>query len=221
MLSRIYSIMFTELRLNIARSANATCVLTFFLIATTFFALSIGPEEEVLTAIASGVIWTGALFATLLPLSSLYQRDYADGTLEQYHLLPIPMEAVIFAKCAAHWIATGLPLVLLSPALAHMFFMPTHKIPDLILALMLGTITLTGISSVGAALITGNQRAGVVLTVLLMPLYIPVLIFGSSVTTRDVDIASPVEMYVLSGFVLIIVPISLWLSAKLLRWAME
>ena len=221
MMNAILTIIMAEIRLNMSRSATASCVVAFFIIAVTFFPLSIGPEEEVLTRISSGIIWVSALFATLLPLSSMYQRDYADGTLEQYLMLSLPFEAVIFAKSAAHWLTTGLPLVLLAPVLATMLSMPTEKISDLMLALTLGTITLTSISSVGAALITGNSRAGMVLTMLLMPLYIPVLIFGSAVTTRELEIQTPVELYILSGFVLIMFPISLWLTAKLLRWAME
>lgn len=221
MIRTIRTIIGMELRLNIARSANAASVISFFLIAVMFFPLAIGPEEETLMLIGSGVIWTAALFATLLPLSSLFQRDFADGTLEQYTMLSVPMECVIFSKCAAHWLVAGLPLVILSPVLAHMLFIPAEKILLLMLSLALGTLTLTAISAVGAALITGNQRAGMILTVLLMPLYIPVLIFGSSVTTRTQEIASPIELYILGGFVLILVPISVWLIAKLLRWSME
>ena len=146
----------------------------------TLFPLGVGPDNDLLREIAPGVIWVAALLATLLALDGLFKADFEDGSLEQLILSPQPLSVLVLAKVLAHWLVTGLPLICLSPLLAVVMQLPMRALPALLVSLMLGTLTLSLIGAIGAALTVSLRRGGVLLALLVLPLFIPVLIFGSS-----------------------------------------
>lgn len=169
-----------DLLLAARRSSEMLNPLIFFLMVASLFPLGISPEPGFLAQIAPGVVWVGALLATLLSMDSLFRSDFDDGTLEQTLLSPQPLVLVVFAKVFSHWMMTGLPLTLLAPLLGVMLFLPIEGMSGLVLSLLLGTPTLSLIGAIGAALTVGLRKGGVLISLLVLPLYIPVLIFGSS-----------------------------------------
>lgn len=169
-----------DLLLAARRRSEMLNPLIFFLMVASLFPLGISPEPGFLAQIAPGVVWVGALLATLLSMDSLFRSDFDDGTLEQTLLSPQPLVLVVFAKVFSHWMMTGLPLTLLAPLLGVMLFLPIEGMSGLVLSLLLGTPTLSLIGAIGAALTVGLRKGGVLISLLVLPLYIPVLIFGSS-----------------------------------------
>ena len=153
---------------------------TFFVIVVSLFPLAVTPDPETLTQIASGVLWVSALLATLLSLDSLYRQDYDDGSLEQLLMMPHSKILVVLAKVCAHWIKTGLPLILVSPLLGMMLFLSTDGILAVMASLLVGTPTMSLIGAIGMGLTVALGRGGMLLSILVLPLYIPILIFGSS-----------------------------------------
>lgn len=176
----IRTIFLCELRLAWRRGADILNPLWFFLIVITLFPFSVGPESALLAQIAPGVIWVAALLAALLVMDRLFRDDLLDGSLEQQLLLPTPLAGVVMAKVLAHWMMTGLPLLLVSPLAALLLGMNAHSAGVLFLTLLLGTPTLSFIGSVGAALTVGLKRGGVLLSLLVLPLSVPMLIFASA-----------------------------------------
>lgn len=176
----IRTIFLCELRLAWRRGANILNPLWFFLIVITLFPFSVGPESALLAQIAPGVIWVAALLAALLVMDRLFRDDLLDGSLEQQLLLPTPLPGVVMAKVLAHWMMTGMPLLLVSPLAALLLGMNAHSAGVLFLTLLLGTPTLSFIGSVGAALTVGLKRGGVLLSLLVLPLSVPMLIFASA-----------------------------------------
>ena len=154
--------------------------LFFFVIVVSLFPLGVSPESQTLQTIAPGVIWIAALLATLLGLENLFRADFDDGTLEQMLLSPHPLALLVLAKIAAHWCLVGLPLVLLAPLLAVLLHLPMTALPVLIQTLLLGVPVLSLLGSVGSGLTVGVRRGGVLIALLVLPLYIPVLIFGAT-----------------------------------------
>ncbi len=152
---------------------------TFFLIAVLLIPLGVGPEGGALSRIASGVIWVAALLACLLSLDRLFQADHEDGSLDQLALSPLPLEATVLAKALAHWLTTALPLIAAAPVMAMMLNLPGPAHGALLAALAVGTPALSLIGAVGAALTVGVRRGGLLLSVLVLPLYTPTLIFGA------------------------------------------
>ena len=217
MLHFMISVIQREFKLHLRKSANTTAMLSFFLIAVVFFPLSLGPDEALLSVIGAGVIWVTALLCSLMSIPHYFQRDMEDGTLDQYRLLPLDMEYIVLAKFIAHWLMGGLLLAAFSPLLGMMLYIPNEKLLPLALSLALGTLTITCLGGMTAALIAGNQRAGALTAVLLMPLYIPILIFGSSSVNRAIEIQSPIELYILAGAALTAIPLCTWVAASLLR----
>jgi heme exporter protein B len=168
-----------DLTLAMRRRADVLTSLFFFLIVVSLFPLGVSPEMEVLRGIAPGVIWVAALLASMLSLGRLFSDDYRDGALEQMLLLPHPLAVLVLSKVLGHWLLSGLPLVLLSPVLAMQLGLDTDSIGILVVTLLLGTPVLSLIGSVGAALTLGVRGGGVLVSLLVLPLYIPVLIFGT------------------------------------------
>ncbi len=154
--------------------------LVFFLIAITLIPLGVGPETELLAVLAPGILWVMALLATLLSLDGLFRSDFDDGALEQCLVSPSLLYLTVLAKVSAHWLVTGLPLTLMSPLLGLMLALPEGGYWVLCLSLMIGTATMSLVGSVGAALTVSLRRGGLLLSLIVMPLYIPVLIFGAS-----------------------------------------
>ena len=169
-----------DLRLALRSPTETFMGVIFFLVALSLFPLGVGASPDILTRIGAGVIWVLALLAVLLTLDRLFQADLDDGSLDLMHLAPTPLELVVFAKCTVHWLTSGLLLVVASPLLALLMALPPEALWALPLALLLGTPTLTLIGAIGAALLVGSRRGSVLIALIVLPLYIPVLIFGVS-----------------------------------------
>lgn len=180
MLRDLGEVLRRDLRLAFRQSAETATAVAFFILAVVLFPFGVGPEPAILERIAGGVIWVAALFAATLSLERLFQADYDDGSLELIVLSPTPLTGVVAMKIFAHWLTTGLPLVLASPLLGVLLSLPPEATPTLIAALLLGTPTLSLIGAVGAALTLGARRGGVLVALLVLPLKIPILIFGVS-----------------------------------------
>ena len=161
--------------------------LFFFVMVISLFPLAISPKPETLALIAPGVLWVAALLAVMLSLDGLFRRDQESGVLEQLLTSPVMTVVPVTAKLLAHWLLTGLPLVLVSPVLAHMLQLPDRVLGVVMLSLLLGTPALTVIGAIGSALTVGLNRGGILLAVLVLPLYIPVLIFGAGVIRTAVE----------------------------------
>ncbi|HEX6841655.1 MAG TPA: heme exporter protein CcmB [Stellaceae bacterium] len=167
-----------DLRLALRQGGDAAMVVAFFVLTVILFPFGVGPEAALLARIAAGVLWVTALLAALLSLERLFLADWEDGSLEALALMPLPLEAQVLAKCLAHWLVAGLPLIIVAPLLGLLLHLDAAGYPVLLLSLLLGTPTLSLIGAVGAALSLGARRGGVLLSLLVLPLYIPVLIFG-------------------------------------------
>jgi len=181
-MSRVFFLLILrEARLLARRPAELANPLVFFAIVIAMFPLAVGPETQMLRTLSPGLIWVAALLAVLLSLENLFRSDFEDGSLEQWVVSPHPLTVLVLAKVFAHWLFSGLALVLLSPVLAIMLGLPADRVPILLASLLLGTPILSLLGAVGAALTVGLKRGGILLALLILPLYIPVLILGSGV----------------------------------------
>jgi heme exporter protein B len=167
-----------ELLLSMRHGSDTLAAILFFVLAVALFPLAVGPSPEMLGRIAPGIIWVCALLAALLPLDRLFGADHDDGALDHLLLCGLPSFAIALAKTCAHWLVTGLPLLLVAGPLAMMLRLPEEAIPVLILGLLPGTMVLSLLGTVGAAMVLGARRGGVLLPLLILPLVTPVLIFG-------------------------------------------
>ncbi len=180
-ISRLFVMTFKrDMVLAFRRKSELVNPLIFFLIVASLFPIGVSPEPNFLSQLAPGLLWVAALLATLLSMESLFKSDFEDGSLEQLLLSPQPLFLIVLSKVAAHWLMSGLALTLIAPLLGVMLFLPSEGMPGLMLSLLLGTPTLSLIGAIGAALTVGLRRGGVLISLLVLPLYIPVLIFGSS-----------------------------------------
>ena len=176
----MWAIVRRDLLLVARQPAEMINPLVFFLLVIALFPLGVSPEAALLSQTAAGVIWVAAMLATLLSLELLFKLDHDDGSLEQLLLAPYPSWSLVLAKVFVHWLVSGLPLILISPLIATMLFLPSHAVPTLMLSLLIGTPTLSLLGAIGAALVTGVRGGGMLLTLLILPLYVPVIIFGAS-----------------------------------------
>jgi heme exporter protein B len=168
-----------DLRLALRQGGDIGLVLGFFVLAVLLFPFGVGPEPELLGRIAAGIIWVAALLASVLSLDRLFAADHADGGLDLILLSPAPLELIVLAKGAAHWVTTGLPLALISPVLAIFVDLDPAAIPALMLGLLIGTPALSLLGAIAAALTLGARRPGILVSLLVLPLYLPPLIFGT------------------------------------------
>ena len=197
-----------DLLLVLRQGGDALLTLAFYLLAVAIFPFGVGPEPQLLARIAAGLLWTMALFAALLSFDRLFQQELEDGGLEQLALSPLPLAWSFFAKALAHWLATGLPLLLAAPVL--------------VAALALGGPALTLVGAVGAALTLGARRGAVLLPLLVLPLYIPVLIFGvAAVDAAASGLEARPHLMILAGYLLATLPLAPWAGAAALRLALE
>jgi heme exporter protein B len=211
-----------DLRLALRQGGDAAMVVAFFVLTVVLFPLGVGPEPELLSRIAPGILWVTALLAALLSLERLFQADYEDGSLEALSLMPLPLEAQVLAKCLAHWLVTGLPLALAAPVLGLLLQLDAAGYPVLVLGLLLGTPTLSLIGAVGAALSLGARRGGVLLSLLVLPLYIPVLIFGVLAVEQTVaGLAARPHLLLLGALLAAALPLAPVAAAAALRQALE
>ncbi|MEM6387339.1 MAG: heme exporter protein CcmB [Pseudomonadota bacterium] len=173
-----------DIRLAVRAGGGYGLALAFFLIVVVLVPLGVGPEREVLARIAPGVLWVGALLACLLSLDRLFATDYEDGSLELLATAPMPLEALVLTKAVAHWLTTGLPLTVVAPVLALLLNLPFPAFGTLMLTLVLGTPALSMLGAFGASLTVGLKRGGLLLSLLVLPLYVPTLIFGADAVSR-------------------------------------
>ncbi|WP_102110031.1 heme exporter protein CcmB [Oceaniglobus roseus] len=192
--------------------------LSFFLIVVVLVPFALGPDTSVLSGIAPGVLWLGALLSCLLSLDRIFALDYEDGTLDLLACAPIPLEGVVIAKACAHWLTTGLPLTLAAPVLGVLLNLPVPGFWWLVVSLALGTPALSMIGAFGAALTVGIRRGGLLLSLLVLPLYVPTLIFGAEVARRGaerLDLGVPLALLAgVTGAVVALLPFA---SAGALR----
>ena len=173
-----------DLRLAVRAGGGFGLALAFFLIACVLVPFSVGPESGRLASIAPGMLWVGALLACLLSLDRIFATDFEDGSLELLATAPLPLEALALSKSAAHWLTTGLPLALAAPVLALLLNLPSAAYASLVLSLLIGTPALSMIGTFGASLTVGLKRGGLLLSLLVLPLYVPTLILGSEAVSR-------------------------------------
>ena len=174
----IMAIIRRDLSLVMRQGSDAFVVLIFFIVTVTLFPLGVSPDPLILQNLASGIVWVGALLAAMLSLDRLFQTDYDDGSLELLVLSPYPLEIVVLCKCFVHWLTTGLPIMVISPVLALMLNIKTGAFLYLITSMALGTPIISLLGAVGAALVLGSRRSGVLIALLIIPLTIPILLFG-------------------------------------------
>lgn len=211
-----------DLRLAMRQGMDSIMVVMFFVIVVVLFPFGVGPEPNILARIGPGVIWAAALLASMLSLERLFQTDYEDGSLELLALQPMALEVAVMAKIAAHWLTTGAPLIVAAPILAVLMNMPEEGFWPLIGALALGTPALSLIGAIGAALILGSRRGGILLSLLILPLYIPVLIFGvSAVDAVIAGFEAKPQFLILGGILVAALPLCPWASSAALRQGIE
>lgn len=212
------AILLRDLRLAFRAGGGFGLGLAFFLIVTVLVPFAVGPDSATLALIAPGVLWLGALLACLLSLDRIFALDYEDGSLDLLATAPVPMEGVVAMKALAHWLTTGLPLVLISPILGLLLNLPIAGHGWLIASLALGTPALSLIGALGAALTVGVKRGGLLLSLLVLPLFVPTLIFGAEVVRRGIaglDVATPLML--LAGITLGVLALMPFASAAAIR----
>ena len=199
-----FALLRRDLALAFRIGGGGLMALAFFAIAATMTPIGIGATEDALTRVAGGVLWTSALLACLLSLDRLFQADFEDGSLDLILLSPSPLEMSVLAKATAHWLTTGLPLVIASPLLGVMLSLAPTAYPVLIISLLVGTPALSLIGAVGAALTVGVRRGGLLLSLLVLPLYLPTMILGARAIERASTGLDPWSALALSGAVTLI-----------------
>ena len=211
-----------DLMLAWRRRSDVLSTLFFFVIVVSLFPLGIGPEATLLRSIAPGVVWVAALLASMLSLNRVFANDYQDGTLEQMLLTPQPLYLVVMGKVVSQWLVSELPLVLIAPLIGVQFDLEPNTLFVLFISLLLGTPVLSLIGSVGAALTLGLRGGGVLIAILVLPLYIPVLIFGAGAVDASIIGVSPLaNIYLLGALLAISLVFAPWATAAALRISLE
>jgi heme exporter protein B len=212
-----------DIRLAMRRRTDVLTTLFFFMIVVSLFPLGVGTEKEVLRDLGPGVVWVAALLASMLALERLFASDHEDGTLEQMLLTPEPLSVLVLAKVAAHWLLTGLPLVLIAPLVAMQYQLPETAWMVMMLSLLVGTPILSLIGAIGAALTLGLRGGGILLSLLILPLYVPVLVYGAgAVTVSTIELAHARPYFSLLGaFLLLALIFAPLAAAAALRISME
>lgn len=211
-----------DVTLAVRQGGDAAMVLAFFVLAVILFPFGVGPEPMLLQRIAAGIVWVTALLAALLSLDRLFLADYEDGSLEALALLPLPLEAQVAAKCLAHWLVTGLPLTAMAPLLGLLLHLAPQSYAALIAGMALGTPSLTLIGAIGASLTLGARRGGVLLSLLVLPLYIPVLIFGVAAADAAAEgFAVAPNLTLLTAFLVLALALGPFAAAAGVRQALE
>lgn len=221
-MNAVIAIMRRDLLIVLRRKSEVLTALFFFIIVSSLFPLGIGPEPALLRKIAPGVLWVGALLATMLGLQRMFAADYADGTLEQMAISPTPLVFLVMGKIAAHWLVSGLPLVLIAPLLGIQFDLDGDALGILLVALLLGTPLLSLIGAIGAALTLGVRGGGVLLSLLVLPLYIPALIFGAGAVEAHISgLGAEGHLSLLAAILLLAGLFAPWATAAALKIALE
>lgn len=211
-----------DLLLAIRRQSDVLTTLFFFIIVVSLFPLSVGPEMNMLRTMAPGVVWVAALLASMLSLGRMFSNDYLDGTLEQMLLSPQSLSFLVLGKTLAHWLVTGVPLVLMAPVLGIQYDLPVDALLVLTATLLLGTPVLSLIGAIGAALTLGLRGGGVLVSLLVLPLYIPILIFGAgAVEANMAGVGFDAHLSLIGAFLLVSLVFAPWAAASSLRVSLE
>ena len=211
-----------DMTLALRRRSDMLTTLIFFIIVVSLFPLGVGPEREMLRAMAPGVIWVAALLASMLALGRMFSSDYHDGTLEQMLLSPRSLPILVLGKITAHWLSTGLPLVLISPILALQFDLSADAVGVLMLTLLIGTPLLSMIGAIGAALTVGLRSGGALIALLVLPLYVPVLIFGAgAVESSTAGLSAQAHLSLIAALLILGIVFTPWVTAVALRISLE
>lgn len=222
MLFLFKKIVLRDIKVSWSVGSTSSMVVGFFIIVVTLFPLGVGPELNMLSRISVGVIWVAALLACLLSLDRIFQADFEDGTLDQYALSPLSMEWIVMAKALAHWVTTSLPLILITPLLGILMNMQETAYMPLIYAMLIGTPALSLIGTIGASLTVSLKRGGVLLSLLILPLYVPVLIFGvMAVDAVTIGSGGNATLMILGASTLFSLAITPWAAAAAIRLALD
>lgn len=211
-----------ELQLALRQLGDSVVIVLFFVLAAVLFPFGVGPEPNILARMAAGVVWVTALLAAMLSFERLFTPDYEDGSLEQLALGPTPLQFVALGKAVAHWLITGLPLLIAAPLIGLLYNLPDEGYPVLVATMALGTPTISLIGTIGAALTLGARRGGVLLSLLVLPLVIPVLIFGTAAIDAAIGgFAVKPHLMLLGGLLLGTLVLSPIATAAALKQALE
>jgi heme exporter protein B len=222
MLKALACVIKRDLLLAFRRRSDVVTTLFFFIIVISLFPMGVGPEPGQLRLMAPGILWVSALLASMLALGRLFALDHADGTLEQMLLSAEPISVIVIGKVIAHWLVSGFPLVLLAPLLALQFDLPGDSIWVLFLSLLIGTPILSLIGAIGAALTLGLRGGGALVSLLVLPLYVPVLIFGAGAVGAEASgLGAGAQLLLLGGALAAAAVLTPWATAAALRVAME
>jgi heme exporter protein B len=198
-MSGLFALLRRDIALALQLGGGGGIGIGFFVLCVVLVPLGVGPEGGTLARIAAGMLWIAALLAALLSLDRLFQADYEDGSLDQFMLSPMPLEQIVLVKAIAHWLTTGLPMVLAAPVLGVMLNLPLEALPVLVAGMAIGTPALSLIGAIGAAITVGVRRGGLLLSILVLPLYIPTLIFGARAVENALLALDPVPALALTG----------------------
>lgn len=221
-MSAMLAVMRRDLLMVMRRKSEVLTALFFFVIVSSLFPLGIGPEPALLRKIAPGVLWVGALLATMLGLQRMFAADHADGTLEQMAISPTPLVVLVLGKVLAHWLVSGVPLVLIAPVLGIQFDLDASALGVLMLALLLGTPLLSLIGAIGAALTLGVRGGGVLLSLLVLPLYVPALIFGAGAVESHISgLGAGGHLSLLAALLTLAAFFAPWATTAALRISLE
>lgn len=222
MLQTVFVLLRRELTLAMRRRGDVLTVLFFFIIVASLFPLGVGPDTKLLRLMGGGVVWVAALLAAMLSLGRLFAGDYADGTLEQLVLTPTPPVVWITGKILAHWLVSGVPLILVAPVLGVQFGLSNEALGVLMLSLLLGTPVLSLIGAIGAALTLGLRGGGVLVSLLVLPLYIPVLIFGAGAVDGAMSgLGAEAHLSLLGSILILAFMLTPWAVSAALRISIE
>jgi heme exporter protein B len=218
--SPFFALLRRDIKLGMRQSGEWVNPLAFFVMVITLVPLAVSPTPALLAQVGPGILWIAALLSVLLAMDSLFRQDFDDGSLEQLLLIPSPLPLLVMAKVLAHWLLTGLSLTLLSPLMAVLLNLPLSVVPVLMLTLLMGTLTLSLISAIAAALTVGLRRGGVLVTLISLPLHIPVLIFATAAVQANID-GLPIIGFLalLAAFLLIALVLAPFAAAASLRLA--
>ncbi len=221
-MTRFQTLVARDLRLALRQGADSILVVGFFVITVALFPFGIGPEAGTLTRVAPGILWVTALLASMLSLDRLFQADWEDGSLELLLLTPTPLEVVVAAKVTAHWLTTGLPLLVATPVLALLLGLEPEGYMTLLTGMALGTPALSLLGAIGAALVLGARRGGVLVALLVLPLAVPVLIFGAGAVDAAVQgLDATASLEILGAILLATLLLGPVAAAAALRQALE
>ncbi|HKO88142.1 MAG TPA: heme exporter protein CcmB [Burkholderiales bacterium] len=222
MLLSIQALARRDLLLAFRQRADVLTTLLFFVLVCSLFPLGVGADPRLLQDIGPGVMWVAALLAAMLALNRLFAIDHADGSLEQILLAPQPLSVLVMAKIAAHWLSTGLPLVLIAPLLGLQYGLPAEALWVLTVSLLLGTPVLSLVGAIGASLTLGLRGGGALVSLLVLPLYVPVLIFGASAVEASASgLAYDAQLSLLGAFLLFALVFSPWATAAALKISLD